>query len=136
MAANQYLLDPHCLIWFQENNPKIPDKILEIIQDIENTIYFSQISLFEISIKQCLGKLPNFKVTVEEIHDQALADGFTFLPIENYSIFNYNSIPLLTEHRDPFDRLLISTAICQDATLLSADEKFKLYPNILKLLWQ
>jgi len=136
MAANQYLLDPHCLIWFQENNPKIPDKILEIIQDIENTIYFSQISLFEISIKQCLGKLPNFKVTVEEIHDQALADGFTFLPIENYPIFNYNSIPLLIEHRDPFDRLLISTAICQDATLLSADEKFKLYPNILKLLWQ
>jgi len=136
MASNHYLLDTHCLIWFQENNPKIPEKVFDIIQNIENIIYFSQISLFEISIKQSLGKLPQFTVTVEDIYNQALLDGFTFLSIENSSIFNYCSIPLLNEHRDPFDRLLISSAIQQEATLLSADEKFKLYPNILKLLWQ
>ncbi|QXU39834.1 type II toxin-antitoxin system VapC family toxin [Pedobacter sp. D749] len=136
MASNHYLLDTHCLIWFQENNPKIPKKILDILQNTENVVYFSQISLFEISIKQSLGKLPNFSVSVEDIHNQALLDGFTFLVIENSAIFNYYSIPLLNEHRDPFDRLLISSAIQQDATLLSADEKFKLYPNILKLLWQ
>nr|WP_315420229.1 type II toxin-antitoxin system VapC family toxin [uncultured Pedobacter sp.] len=136
MASNHYLLDTHCLIWFQENNPKIPKKILDILQNTENAVYFSQISLFEISIKQSLGKLPNFSVSVEDIHNQALLDGFSFLVIENSAIFNYYSIPLLNEHRDPFDRLLISSAIQQDATLLSADEKFKLYPNILKLLWQ
>lgn len=136
MASNYYLLDTHCLIWFQENNPKIPKGVLDIIQNVENIIYFSQISLFEISIKQSLGKLPNFNVIVEEIYSQALFDGFTFLPIENFSIFNYSNIPLLNEHRDPFDRLFISSAIQQDATLLSADEKFKLYPKILKLLWQ
>ncbi|RLJ72665.1 type II toxin-antitoxin system VapC family toxin [Pedobacter alluvionis] len=136
MASNHYLLDTHCLIWFQENNPKIPKKILDILQNTENVVYFSQISLFEISIKQSLGKLPNFSVSVEDIHNQALLDGFSFLVIENSAIFNYYSIPLLNEHRDPFDRLLISSAIQQNATLLSADEKFKLYPNILKLLWQ
>lgn len=136
MASNHYLLDTHCLIWFQENNPKIPKKILDILQNTENVVYFSQISLFEISIKQSLGKLPNFSVSVEDIHNQALLDGFSFLVIENSAIFNYYNIPLLNEHRDPFDRLLISSAIQQDATLLSADEKFKLYPNILKLLWQ
>jgi len=136
MASSHYLLDTHCLIWFQENNPKIPKKIIDILQNTENVVYFSQISLFEISIKQSLGKLPNFSVSVEDIHNQALLDGFTFLVIENSAIFNYYSIPLLNEHRDPFERLLISSAIQQDATLLSADEKFKLYPNILKLLWQ
>lgn len=136
MASNHYLLDTHCLLWFQENNPKIPKKILDIIQNIENLIYFSQISLFEISIKQSLGKLPHFIVTAEDIYYQALLDGFTYLPIDNTSIFNYNNIPLLNEHRDPFDRLIISSSIQQNATLLSADEKFKLYPSILKLLWQ
>ena len=50
MAAS-YLLDTHTLIWFQENNPKIPRRIMEIIQSSENTILFSQVSLFEISIK-------------------------------------------------------------------------------------
>lgn len=136
MASNHYLLDTHCLIWFQENNPKIPKKVLDILQNVENIIYFSQISLFEISIKQSLGKLPNFSLTAEDIYNQVLLDGFTFLNIENSAIFSYNKIPLLNEHRDPFDRLLISSAIQQEATLLSADEKFKLYPNILKLLWQ
>ncbi|WP_316848197.1 type II toxin-antitoxin system VapC family toxin [Pedobacter psychrodurus] len=136
MAYNYYLLDTHCLIWFQENNPKIPKKILNILQNTENIVYFSQISLFEIAIKQSLGKLPNFSVTVEDIYNQAILDGFTFLAIENSAIFNYDKVPLLNEHRDPFDRLLISCAIQQDATLLSADEKFKLYSNILKLLWQ
>ncbi|WP_412465505.1 type II toxin-antitoxin system VapC family toxin [Pedobacter sp. KLB.chiD] len=136
MASSYYLLDTHCLLWFQENSPKIPEKVLDIIQNIENIIYFSQISLFEISIKQSLGKLPEFSVTVEDIYNQALLDGFTFLSIENSSIFNYNNVPLLNEHRDPFDRLLISSAIQQDATLLSADEKFKLYPTILQLFWQ
>ncbi|QDW25781.1 type II toxin-antitoxin system VapC family toxin [Pedobacter sp. KBS0701] len=136
MASNYYLLDTHCLLWFQENSPKIPKKVLDIIQNIENVIYFSQISLFQISIKQSLGKLPHFSVTVEGIYNQALLDGFTFLSIENPSIFNYNKVPLLNGHRDPFDRLIISSAIQQDATSLSADEKLKLYPNILKLLWQ
>lgn len=136
MAVNQYLLDTHCLLWFQENTPKVPVKVLKAIQDIENTVYFSQISLLEISIKQTLGKLPDFSVTVEDIYNQPLSDGFTFIPIENASIFNYNLIPLLQDHRDPFDRLLISTAVQYNATLLSADEKFKLYPNLLKLLWQ
>jgi PIN domain nuclease of toxin-antitoxin system len=136
MASNHYLLDTHCLIWFQENNPKIPKEVLDIIQNMKNIIYFSQISLFEISIKQSLGKLPHFSLAVEDIYNQALLDGFTFLSIENSSIFNYKNVPLLNDHRDPFDRLLISSAIQQNATLLSADEKFKLYPKILKLLWQ
>ncbi|MFW0716605.1 type II toxin-antitoxin system VapC family toxin [Pedobacter sp. N23S346] len=135
MPSDLYILDTHCLIWFQENNPRIPSGVMDIIENINNIIYFSQISLFEISIKQSLGKLTHFNITVEDIYNQALTDGFTFLPIENVSIFNYGKIPLLNDHRDPFDRLLISAAIENDATLLSADEKFKLYPNILKLLW-
>lgn len=135
MASNHYLLDTHCLIWFQEDNPKIPKQVMDVIQNTNNVIYFSQISLFEISIKQSIGKLLHLDVTIEDIFNQALADGFTFLPIENSSIFKYLNIPLLDVHRDPFDRLLISSAIQKDATLLSADEKFKLYPDILRLFW-
>ncbi|GGI24767.1 type II toxin-antitoxin system VapC family toxin [Pedobacter mendelii] len=135
MPSNHYLLDTHFLIWFQENNPKIPEVVMETIQNNENTIYFSQISLFEIAIKQILGKLIHFYITVEDISTQALKDVFTFIPLENPAIFNYGSICLLNEHRDLFDRLIISTVIQKEATLLSADEKFKFYPDLLKLLW-
>ncbi|MCZ4222245.1 type II toxin-antitoxin system VapC family toxin [Pedobacter rhodius] len=135
MASNHYLLDTHCLIWFQEDNPKMPKQVMDVIQNINNVIYFSQIGLFEISIKQSIDKLSHLDVAIEDIFNQALADGFTFLPIENSSIFKHLNIPLLDVHRDPFDRLLISSAIQKDATLLSADEKFKLYPDILRLFW-
>ena len=92
MAGVNFLLDTYALIWFQENNPKIPEKIMRSIQEPSNTILFSQISLFEISIKQKIGKLPAFHATVEEIYSQAIDDGFTFLSIQNNHLFNYNKV--------------------------------------------
>ena len=135
MAGNNFLLDTHSLIWFQENNPKIPDHIMELIQDPENVMFFSQVSLFEISIKQKIGKLPAFYATIEEIHDQAVKDGFTFLTIQNQHIYNYQKVPLLKDHRDPFDRLLVATALFERATILSADEQLQLYTDVVSVLW-
>lgn len=135
MPGTQYLLDTHSLIWFQENNPQIPEGIMEIIQDSANVILFSQISLFEISIKQKIRKLPAFYVTIEEIYQLALNDGFTFLPIQNQHIYHYNKVPLIEDHSDPFDRLLIATAMAENAIILSADQKFGGYTNEVRVLW-
>lgn len=135
MANARYLLDTHSLIWFQENNPKIPEQVMNIIQEPDNVILFSQVSLFEISIKQKVGKLPAFHVSIEDIHQQAIKDGFTFLSIQNPHIYNYNKVPLIGDHRDPFDRLLIATAMEENLIVLSADEKFGLYNNWIKVLW-
>ena len=135
MAGVRYLLDTHSLIWFLEDNPKIPRQVMNIIQEQENTILFSQVSLFEICIKQKIGKLPGFYASIEEIYEQAINDGFTFLAIQNQHIYNYYKVPLLEDHRDPFDRLLISVAIDEAATILSADEKFKLYAELVTVLW-
>lgn len=136
MAGERYILDTHCLIWFQENNPKVPVGIMKLIQDPANTIFFSQISLFEITIKQKINKLPAFYATIEEVYRQAISDGFIFLNIENHHIYRYNNIPLIEDHRDPFDRLLIATAIQENAAILSADEKFHLYKEFLEVIWQ
>ena len=110
MASLNYLLDTHCLLWFQANDPKIPVSVMNIIQDENNTIFFSQLNLFEISIKQTIGKLPDLKSGIDEIYHQAIKDNFTFLPIQNQHLFNYQKVPFFEEHRDPFDRLLIATA--------------------------
>ena len=59
MVGKKYLLDTHCLLWFQENNPKIPKRVMQEIQNPENLILFSQLSLYEIVIKQAIGKLPD-----------------------------------------------------------------------------
>ena len=135
MVAGKYILDTHCLIWFQQNNPKLSKFAINIIEDTNNTILFSQVSLFELSIKLTIGKLPKFDLTIEEFYLQALMDGFKYLPIKNEHIFNYPKIPLLDSHRDPFDRLLIATAVEESAIIISGDEKFELYKEIVEVIW-
>ena len=135
MPSNHYLLDTHALIWFQEDNPKLPASVIDLIQNPNNTILFSQVSLFEITIKQKIGKLPAFYATIEDVYQQGIKDGFTSLNVKNQHIYNYNNITLLEEHRDPFDRLLIATANAEDLTIISSDEKLKLYPDAVKVIW-
>jgi PIN domain nuclease of toxin-antitoxin system len=135
MAASNYLLDTHVLLWFQLSEPKIPQRVLEVIQDQGNNIFFSQVSLYEIAIKQKTGKLPDLQLTVEEIYHQGLNDNFTFLPISNQHIFNYQHIPLSPQHRDPFDRLLIATALHENAVMITRDDNFRLYTGLIKVLW-
>lgn len=131
----QYVLDTHCLIWFQEDNPKMTARVMAELQEPANTIFFSQVSLFEIAIKQKIGKLPHFNATLSEIYQQAINDGFSYLPIKNQHIFSYQKIPLLEIHRDPFDRLLLATAYEEKATILSADNNFSLYAGLVEVLW-
>jgi len=52
-----FLLDTHILLWFLENDPKLSDRLREVITNPENLVFVSAISAWEISIKQSLGKL-------------------------------------------------------------------------------
>lgn len=135
MTGKRYLLDTHCLIWFQEDNPKIPPRVMSIIQKPSNTLFFSQVSLFEIAIKQKIGKLPEFTADLSEVYQQALSDDFIHLPISNKHIFSYQRIPLLENHRDPFDRLLLATAYEENAVMLTADTNFGCYAGLVEVFW-
>lgn len=135
MVFSRYILDTHCLIWFQENNARIPTRVMNVLKKPKNIILFSQISLFEIGIKQKIGKLPAFSASVEDIYNQAISDGFTFVPIHNKHIYRYDQIPLLELHRDPFDRLLLAQSIEEQAVMLSADEKFLMYGSLVNVVW-
>lgn len=129
-----YLLDTQYLIWFEDNNANIPLSKLDIIIDASNTIYFSQISLFEIAIKQQIGKLPHFQASIQEVYEEAVKQHFIFIPIENRHIINYRNIPLFANHRDPFDRLLIATAFTGDLTVITSDSNFGLYDKLIQIL--
>ncbi|MDP1817055.1 MAG: type II toxin-antitoxin system VapC family toxin [Leadbetterella sp.] len=121
-----FLIDTQILIWFNLDNGKLKQRILDLITNPTNIVYVSQISLFEIAVKQNVGKLSDLKWDTFIIKKQLEKDGFQFLNIENKHIHRYISLTKFDSHRDPFDRLLISTAISERLTVISADEKFKL----------
>lgn len=130
----KYLLDTQILIWALEDNPKLKPQLRTLIEDPGNEIFFSQLSLIEISIKLKIGKLPDFTVDLETITRQLLADDFIQLPIKNEHIFAYYFIPLLENHRDPFDRLLLATAFSEDIPILTGDEKFLLFQPLVQII--
>lgn len=130
----EILIDTQILIWFQLNHPNLGKTAVKLIADQNNTIYVSDVSLYEIVIKQTIGKLADFDVDIQDIITIGKDEGFNFIPINHDVIAAYVGVPLYDGHRDPFDRLIIATAKENGLILLSADEKFELYKDYVSLI--
>ena len=128
------LIDTQILIWLELLDESLSEQSKYLLTDINNNIYVPEICLLEIAIKQKIGKLPQLSWDTKTIEYQILKDGFYTMPIKTAHIFQYQFVPLNSEHRDPFDRLLIATAISENMFLLSADRKFNRYTPQLQLI--
>ncbi len=130
----KYLIDTQILIWYQLNDKKLRTDTLKLLKNRQNKIFVSQVTLFEIAIKQKLGKLPNLNISIDKLIETIENDDFEILSIKDGHLSSYADIPLFEEHRDPFDRLILATALHEKIPVISADEKFKLYDSIVTVL--
>ena len=131
-----YLLDTHTFIWTFLEPDKLPDKIEKLITDRNNNIYVSTTSLWEIAIKVQRKKLNVGLVNIYHLPNIIEQYDFTIINPEDYDYISYASLPTKENHRDPFDRMLIHTAIRNNLVVLSCDASFKQYEeNGLQLLW-
>lgn len=80
-------------------------------------------SFYEIAIKMKIDKL-EIKTNLSRFYEDTIDDLITILPISERYLSAYQSIPLLEEHRDPFDRLIIATAFADNLNVITADSKF------------
>ncbi len=64
----------------------------------------------EMTIKINIGKLPDFKMLLNDFIQQVEKDGFKILPVSNSYIAAYPSLPFVSDHKDPFDRFLYAAA--------------------------
>jgi len=118
-----YLLDTHVIIWCAERREdKLSPKAKEIILDAANSIYISTASLWEVAIKIGLGKIT---VSFERLLNEVENAGFQILHPENKYLKKLFDLPQI--HKDPFDRLIIATAISEEMTLLTADDNIQKY---------
>lgn len=118
-------LDTHVLLWYLEDNPKLPEDKRLLIEDRNNRVVVSIASFWEIIIKVSLGKLrlDDDLPTVENILRR---QGIEILPVKIPHLMQLFDLP--QHHRDPFDRLLISQAIAENLTVISDDGMFRAYP--------
>ena len=129
------LIDTQILIWIQENNPAISEPARAVLTNSANRICVSQISLVEVAIKLKIGKLPDFHVSIDELIVQIEKDGIHIIQLDNRHIVAYDQIPFFDDHRDPFDRLILATALAEQMSIISADEKFGRYREIVEVIW-
>ena len=71
----------------------------------------------------------------EELIQKAKTAGFVLLPVSLAHIQAYRQIPFHTDHRGPFDRLILATALAEQMPIISADEKFSRYRDVVKIIW-
>lgn len=115
------LLDTHCLLWWLNDDPALSDRGRELISRPENLIFVSAASIWEVRIKQSIGKLDLPTDFAEVLAGQA----FESLAVTVEHAHALEDLPLL--HRDPFDRLLIAQARLDRLTLLTHDRVIAQY---------
>ena len=69
------LLDTHALIWFVEDDDNLPDGLRTILDDENNSIFISIVSLWEMAIKISLDKL-KITNTFKQVISLVKANGF------------------------------------------------------------
>lgn len=127
----QLLLDTHTFLWFFEGNKDLSVKARTSIESLENVKFISIASIWEVAIKLNLGKL-KLDVGLHGLKNELLKNNFEILPLEFEHISSLTKLEDI--HKDPFDRIIISQAIAENLTLISADANFSAYTS-LKLLW-
>jgi len=122
----RFLLDTHILLWWRQDDPRLPRKWDEKFIDLDqHEILFSLVSIWEISIKRSIGKLRIDGHTEDFARTLVTDHGFSQLPLELHEIARIEQLPL--HHRDPFDRLLIAQAIESGATAITDDPEWSKY---------
>ena len=112
------LLDTHILLWAAAEPEQLSKQAKALIEDPQNQLYFSAASLWEIAIKNKLGRA-DFKVDLPVLRRNLLDNGFEEIAINGANTLALDTLPPI--HKDPFDRILIAQVNVEGITLMTAD---------------
>lgn len=130
----RYLLDTHALLWFLGDDNRLSESAMIAIMNPANQVFVSDVSFFEVAIKLTLNKLKIARPLASFIN-QTISQKFRILPIRHEHIITYQQVQIYESHRDPFDRMLIATALHEQLDIITIDEKFDGYQHIIRRVW-
>jgi len=125
----KFILDTHLLLWAASGSAKLPKDARALLEDKNNELIFSAASLWEVAIKQSLGR-DDFSVDARLLRRGLLDNGYQELPIASEHVVAIDSLPEI--HKDPFDRILVTQATVEGITLLTSDTTVAKYPGPIR----
>jgi len=123
------LLDTHLLLWAAHDPKRLTRAARALIENPENELFFSAASLWEITIKQSLGR-EDFRVDARLLRRGLLDNGYAELSITSEHAISTGQ--LAHTHKDPFDRILLAQAIVEGITLVTNDRRLARYPGPIR----
>jgi len=126
----KYLIDTHVVLWIAENSVMLSANAKDAILDENNEKYVSIVSAWEIAIKLGTGRL-KLNGGVDEFFRMTDDNGFFTLSVEREYIRHLERLSDI--HKDPFDRLIVATAMAENMTVITADENIHKYD--VQCLW-
>ncbi len=127
----KYLLDTHLLLWAAGQPERLSTSARSILENPANQLLFSAASLWEVSIKNGLGR-DDFSVNPRLLRRGLLDNGYLELPITSEHTVSLDNLPAI--HKDPFDRLLIVQSMVEGITLLTSDALVARYAGSIILV--
>ena len=125
----KFLLDTHLLLWAAAEPRRLSKRARALIDNPDNDLLFSAASLWEVAIKQGLGR-GDFKVDARLLRRGLLDNGYSELPIISDHVVAIDSLPPI--HKDPFDRILVAQATVEGVTLLTIDSLVSQNPGPIR----
>jgi PIN domain nuclease of toxin-antitoxin system len=120
------LLDTHLLLWAAGEPERLSPNARKLLGDPRNELLFSAASLWEVAIKNTLGR-DDFRVEPRMLRRSLLDNGYIELPVTGQHAVSIDVLPPL--HKDPFDRLLLAQALAEGLVLVTSDARLALYPG-------
>ena len=125
-ALTAYLLDTCTFIWLCSEPERLSQTSKSAIEAPDSSLLLSDVSALEITLKWSAGKIVLPDPPRYWIETQIVAWTLDCLALSRAEIYRAGELP--EYHRDPFDRLLVGTALNVNATILTPDKAIHQYP--------
>ncbi len=122
------LLDTHIVLWALAGHARLPGEAKRLIKGAD-AVYVSAASVWEVAIKQRLGKI---RVSPSDLLAGIEEAGFIELPVRSVHAARVAELELI--HTDPFDRLLVAQAMVEPLQLLTVDAMLGQYTDLVTVI--
>ena len=120
------LLDTCTFLWIVRNRLELSETAKTLFQDKNNSVFLSVVSVWEITVKHGLGRLPLADSPAIYIPREREKHNITTLELTERDALELENLPPM--HQDPFDRMLICQARIRNLVLLTPDQAIRAYP--------
>ena len=117
------LLDTHIILWALKDDPKLPKKAKDLIDDLDNRLFYSTAAIWEVEIKH-QARPNDVKISGRELSELCKQAGYEMLPILDAHVSTLETLKRqrsLPSHNDPFDRIMLAQAKSEGLFFVTAD---------------